>query len=230
MKDGETRKEKTILDTHFIMQYMPLFVEAAKLTVVIALAGILISILIGILCSAILYYKLPVLRQIVQFYVELSRNTPLLVQLFFLYYGLPKIGIRWSPELCGIVGLSFLGGSYMTEAIRSGLETVEAIQEESALSLGLTPLQTMRYIILPEAIAVALPAVVANMIFLIKETSVFSAISLTDLMYVAKDLIGLYYQTSEALLMLVVAYLVILLPVSILGTVLERRLRYAGLG
>ncbi len=118
----------------------------------------------------------------------------------------------------------------MTEAIRSGLETVEAIQEESALSLGLTPLQTMRYIILPEAIAVALPAVVANMIFLIKETSVFSAISLTDLMYVAKDLIGLYYQTSEALLMLVVAYLVILLPVSILGTVLERRLRYAGLG
>jgi polar amino acid transport system permease protein len=88
----------------------------------------------------------------------------------------------------------------------------------------------MRYIILPEAIAVALPAVVANMIFLIKETSVFSAISLTDLMYVAKDLIGLYYQTAESLFLLVVFYLMILLPVSLAGSLLERRLRHAGFG
>lgn len=218
------------MDISFITKYAPLFIEAGKLTIVIALIGIALSLLIGLLCSAIQYYKVPVLHRLVRIYIEFSRNTPLLVQLFFLYYGLPKIGIRWSPELCGIVGLSFLGGSYMTEAIRSGLETVERIQEESALSLGLSPLQTMRYIILPEAIAVSVPAILSNMIFLIKETSVFSAISLADLMYVAKDLIGLYYQTSEALLMLVISYLVLLLPVSIVGTILERRLRYAGFG
>lgn len=118
----------------------------------------------------------------------------------------------------------------MTEAFRSGLETVEPIQKESALSLGFTPLETMIDVILPQALAVSVPSLVANVIFLIKETSVFSGIALADLMYVAKDLIGLYYKTPEALSMLVLAYLIILLPVSIIGTLLERRLRYAGFG
>lgn len=207
-----------------------MYVEAGRLTLTIGILGIILSIVIGMIASAIEYYKIPVLRQIVSVYVELSRNTPLLVQLFFLYFGLPKIGIRWSSELCGVVGLSFLGGSYMTEAFRSGLETVEPIQKESALSLGFTPLETMIHVILPQALAVSVPSLVANVIFLIKETSVFSGIALADLMYVAKDLIGLYYKTPEALSMLVIAYLIILLPVSIIGTLLERRLRYAGFG
>ncbi|MDD6282796.1 amino acid ABC transporter permease [Oribacterium sp. HCP28S3_H8] len=218
------------MDWTFIQEYIPMYVEAGKLTLTIGILGIILSILIGMIASAIEYYKIPVLRQIVSIYVELSRNTPLLVQLFFLYFGLPKIGIRWSSELCGIVGLSFLGGSYMTEAFRSGLETVEPIQKESALSLGFTPLETMIDVILPQALAVTVPSLVANVIFLIKETSVFSGIALADLMYVAKDLIGLYYKTPEALSMLVLAYLIILLPVSIIGTLLERRLRYAGFG
>ena len=88
----------------------------------------------------------------------------------------------------------------------------------------------MRYIILPQAMSTSVPAFVANVIFLLKETSVFSAVALADLMYVAKDLIGMYYKTDEALTMLVCAYLVILLPISILFTLLERRLRYAGFG
>ena len=75
-------------------------------------------------------------------YIQLSRNTPLLVQLFFLYYGLPKIGIKTNAELCSIAGLAFLGGSYMAEAFRSGLEAIEPIQTESALSLGMSRLQS----------------------------------------------------------------------------------------
>jgi polar amino acid transport system permease protein len=186
--------------------------------------------LIGIICSLIGYYKVPVLRQITGIYIELSRNTPLLVQLFLLYFGLPKAGIVISSEWCAIIGLSFLGGSYMAEAFRSGLESVEKGQMESALAIGLTHAQTMRYVIFPQAMAVSIPALCANVIFLIKETSVFSVVALADLMYVAKDLIGLYYQTDEALLMLVLAYLVLLLPISIAATWLERRLRYAGFG
>ena len=218
------------MDFQFIQQYIPMYVEAARLTLMIGALGIVLATVVGILCSTVEYYRIPVLRHIVSVYVELSRNTPLLVQLFFLYFGLPKIGIRWSAELCGIVGLAFLGGSYMTEAFRSGLETVEPIQKESALSLGMTPVQTMWSVILPQAMAVSVPSLVANVIFLLKETSVFSGIALADLMYVAKDLIGLYYKTPEALSMLVIAYLIILLPISILGTLLERRLRYAGFG
>ena len=118
----------------------------------------------------------------------------------------------------------------MSEAFRSGLESVEQIQMESALSLGMSRQQAVRHIILPQAISISVPAFVANIIFLLKETSVFSAISLMDLMFTAKDLIGLYYKTTESLFLLVVFYLLILLPVSVAGSLLERRVRYAGFG
>ena len=218
------------MDWNVIAQYLPLYKKAAWLTLRLGLAGIVIAIVVGLVCALVQYYKVPVLRRIVGAYIELSRNTPLLVQLFFIYYGLPKVGIKTNAEICGIAGLAFLGGSYMAEAFRSGLESIEPIQTESAMSLGMDHAQTMRYIILPQAMSISVPAFVANVIFLLKETSVFSAISLMDLMFTAKDLIGLYYKTTECLFLLVVFYLLILLPVSLLGSWLERRLRYAGFG
>lgn len=218
------------LNLEFMSKYAPLYVEAAKLTVVISFWGILFALIVGIICSAVQYYRVPVLHRIISVYIELSRNTPLLVQLFFLYFGLPNIGIVWSGETCAIVGIAFLGGSYMAETLRSGLESIDKSQAESAASLGFGPWLTMKEIIFPQALAVSVPGLCANVIFLIKETSVVSGIALADLMYVAKDLIGLYYETDEALIMLVIAYLVILLPVSIIATLLERRLRYAGFG
>ena len=210
----------------FIIKYLPMYERAALLTVKLGLAGVICAIIVGLICAIIQYEKVPVARQIVAVYIELSRNTPLLVQLFFIYYGLPKIGIQTDPQTCGIAGLTFLGGSYMAEAFRSGLETVAAIQTESAMSR----LQVMRYVVLPQAFSISVPAFMANVIFLLKETSVFSAVSLMDLMFTAKDLIGLYYKTTESLFLLVVFYLLILLPISILGSLLERRLRYAGFG
>lgn len=218
------------MDFSVIYEYLPLYQEAAKLTVKLGIAGIAISILVGLFCAMVQYFKIPVLRQIAAFYIELSRNTPLLVQLFFIYYGLPKIGFSVTPAGCGVAGLAFLGGSYMAEAFRSGLEAIPVIQSESALSLGMTKKQMMQYVILPQAISISVPAFVANVIFLLKETSVFSAVSLMDLMFTAKDLIGLHYNTTEALFLLVIMYLIILLPISIFGTLLERRLRYAGFG
>ncbi len=213
-----------------IEEYLPLYQTAAVLTVRIGLIGIVGAILVGLICTILQYYKVPVLRRIAGVYIEISRNTPLLIQLFFIYYGLPKIGISIDAEVCGAAGLAFLGGSYMAEAFRSGIEAVPKTQEDSAYSLGFGKLQTMRYIVWPQAFAISVPAFMANVIFLLKETSVFSAISLMDLMFTAKDLIGLYYKTTEALFLLVVFYLLILLPISLLGRLLERRLRYAGFG
>jgi polar amino acid transport system permease protein len=207
-----------------------MYQTAALLTLRIALWGVLFSFLLGLFCSLIQYYKVPVLRRIVGVYIELSRNTPLLVQLFFLYFGLPKLGVVISSESCAVIGLAFLGGSYMAEAFRSGLESVEKGQLEAGLSIGLEHSQIIRYVVLPQALSVSVPALCANVIFLIKETSVFSVVALADLMYVAKDLIGLYYKTDEALFLLVTSYLIILLPISIASSLLERRLRYAGFG
>lgn len=218
------------LNFDFIVKYLPWYFDAAILTVKVAFFGILLSLAIGIICSVVQYYRVPVVHRIVSVYIEISRNTPLLVQLFFLYFGLPKLGVVWSAEVCAIIGLAFLGGSYMSESIRSGLESVEKAQIESAISLGMSKALTMKEVIFPQALAVSVPGVCANVIFLIKETSVVSGIALADLMYVTKDLIGLYYETDEALLMLVVFYLIILLPVSVLASILERRLRYAGFG
>lgn len=218
------------LNIDFMVKYLPWYVDAAILTVRIALWGILLSLLVGAACAVVRYYRIPVLRRLVSLYVEVSRNTPLLVQLFFLYFGLPKMGVVLSSEVCAVIGLTFLGGSYMAESLRSGLESIEPAQLEAAASLGMGRRLTMAEVVFPQAMAVSVPGLCANVIFLIKETSVVSGIALADLMYVTKDLIGLYYETDEALTMLVVFYLIILLPVSVAASILERRLRHAGFG
>ena len=139
------------MDWSFIQKFTPMYVEAAWLTLVIGVLGIVLSIAIGLICAWVKYYKVPVARQIVAVYIELSRNTPLIVQLFFLYFGLPKAGILLSSEACGVIGLAFLGGSYMAESFLSGLKSVNDVQLESAESLGLHRWQIMRYIVLPQA-------------------------------------------------------------------------------
>ena len=211
-------------------QYLPLFWEAMLLTLRIGWVGILGSVAIGLVVAFVVHFKVPVLTQVSRAYIELFRNTPLLIQLFFMYFGLPRMGVPITPEVCGMLGLALLGGAYMAETFRSGLEAVEPIQTESALSLGMSRMQMMRHVVFPQAITLSIQSFVANVIFLLKETSVFSAISLMDLMFTAKDLIGLYYKTTECLVLLVVFYLIMILPVSILGTYVERRLRYGAFG
>ncbi len=218
------------MDVEVMRAYLPLYRDALLLTLRVGWQGVLLAFFLGVVCAVILHLRLPVLRQITAAYIEFFRNTPLLVQLFFLYFALPKVGLRVGAELCGVLGLGLLGGAYMAETIRSGLESVAAIQSESAQSLGMTRMQAFGYVILPQAVSRSVPGLVANVIFLLKETSVFSTISLMDLMFTAKDLIGMYAKTLECLTLLVGFYLIMLLPVSLLGTVVERRLRHAEFG
>lgn len=218
------------INWEFVLTSLPLYEKAVWLTLKLALWGILSSLLLGLVCSVILYSKVRGVDRIVRAYIELSRNTPLLIQLFFLYYGLPKIGITLSEQACAIIGLTFLGGSYMAEAFRGGIESVSKSQIESGLSIGLSKMQLVRHVILPQAFSVTLPSLGANCIFLLKETSIVGAIALPDLMHVTQDLIGMYYQTFESLLMLVIAYLILILPLSLFLSWLERRVRYAEFG
>lgn len=218
------------MDVNVLADYLPLYKEALFLTMKIGWQGIAMAFVLGLLGAAVLHFRIPVLKGIVVVYVEIFRNTPLLVQLFFIYFALPKIGIVVTAETCGWLGLGLLGGAYMTETFRSGLESIDKIQTESALSLGMTREQTFVHVIFPQAVSISVPGLLANVIFLLKETSVFSTISLMDLMFTAKDLIGMYAKTIEALFMLVVFYLIMLLPVSILGSLIERGVRHAQFG
>ena len=101
-----------MFDWTFVTHYAPFFVSGAEMTLFISVFGIVLSIVVGLICASIEIARIPVLKQIVRVYIELSRNTPLLVQLYFLYFGLPKLGVVWSAEQCAIVGLGFLGGLF----------------------------------------------------------------------------------------------------------------------
>ena len=215
------------MDWSFIGEHLPLYAEAAQITLIISFFGVLFSLIVGLISAQISLTKIPVLSQLNAVYVELSRGTPLLIQLFLIYFGLTKVGLKMDAEVAAVVGLTFLGGSYMAEVFRAGFESVAVIQFESAQVLGLSKIQTLQHVILPQALSVAVPGLVANVIFLIKESSVVSGIALADLMYVTKDIIGMQYDTTEALFMLVIAYVIILVPISLIGSWLERRLDYA---
>jgi polar amino acid transport system permease protein len=217
------------LDLDFIIKCLPLFGAAAWLTVSLAFFGVALSLLVGFFCAATQYYRVPVLRRVVGAYIELARNTPLMIQLFFLYYGLPRLGLTLSGQTCAIAGLAFLGGAYMAEAFRGGFSAIGKSQIESGMSLGLGKIQLLRYVILPQALAVALPVISATAISLMKETSVFSIVALPDLMYLAKDLLK-EGRSMESNVMLVASYLIIILPVSLFFGYLERRARFAGFG
>lgn len=218
------------MDWQYVVNAIPKFIDATLLTLYLAGAGIIFSLIIGIICAVLLVYPVRVLSRITKAYIEISRNTPLLIQIFFLYFGVAKLGIKLDSITCAIISLAFLGGSYMAEAFRGGLLAVSKGQIESALSIGLTPFQVFRYVIFPQAFAVAIPAIGANCLFLIKETSIVSAIAITELMFLAKEIIGMDYKTNEALFLLMLFYLIVLLPLSIFVRYLEKRQRRAGYG
>ncbi|QMT31261.1 amino acid ABC transporter permease [Alysiella filiformis] len=218
------------MNWQYIWQTAPRFFQAALMTLELAVYGIVLSLLLGGVVAIFTAYKTPILNKISRAYIELSRNTPLLIQLFFLYYGLPKIGIKWSGFTCGVIALVFLGGSYMAEALRAGLIAVPKGQIEAGKAIGLNKIQIFWYVVLPQAWAIALPAVGANVLFLIKETSVISAVAVVELMFLTKDIIGMDYKTNEALFLLFISYLLILLPVAMWARWAEKKARSAKYG
>lgn len=208
------------LDIDFIISILPLFQKAFVLTLEISFFGILFAIILGFCLSLILYYNVKYAKSAARFYIEISRNTPLIIQLFFLYFGLYYF-VELSNFTCAIIGVTFLGGSYMAESFLLGLKSVKKSQLESALALGFDRMQILRFVILPQGLTLSFPAICANVLFLIKETSIVGVIGLQDLMSFAKELIGNYAMTNEALFLLIVAYIIILLPLSIAFSYLE---------
>lgn len=213
------------MDFEIIKEYYPLFIDAFYLTIKLACYGVILSFLIGLFCMWVELHRFKFLRLVCNAYIELSRNTPLLIHLFFLYYALPKIGIKLEAFSCGVIGLAFLGGSYMAESLKAGLNAISKHQIEAGYALALSKNQVLYHIILPLSFRVSITSISANIIFLFKETSVVSVIALADLVYTTKDIIGLYYVTNEALFMLCVAYFIMILPLSLILSLVEKRIR-----
>ena len=218
------------LDFGYILRTAPLFVQAAKVTVTLAAGGLLLSIAIGLCGSITQHFRIPVLDRLVRVYVQVARNVPVLVMLFFLYFGLVQTSIILEAKTCAILGLGLMGGAYMTESFRAGLGAIDKIQVEAARSIGLTSPQILWYVLLPQAFAIVIPNLLSNAHAILMETAVCGFIAVPELMCVTRDQIGMYYKTYECFLLLTFSYLILLLPLSLLTGYIERRVRRAQFG
>lgn len=216
-------------DTSFIWEHIPEFAAAAVVTMKIAAIVIVLSLVVAMFNGMVLFFRIRGLRALVRLYVELARNTPLLIQLFFLYFALPSIGIKLSNYTTAILAMTFLGGAYLTEVLRAGMEAVAKNQIESGFALGLSRWQLLRHVVWPQALRISTPALFANFIFLLKETTVVSAVAIPEILYTTTNYIALYYKTYEMLVMMTGSYLLMFVPLSFFLTWIERRFQHGKL-
>ncbi|MFQ1760156.1 amino acid ABC transporter permease [Aeromonas veronii] len=218
------------LDLPFIVTTLPAFGKAVWVTLQLGTIVILTSLAVALLNVALLSLHKRPLSALIRGYVELARNMPLLIQLFFLYFGLPALGVSLSGFTTAVIAMTFLGGGYLTEALRAGIQAVPASQLEAGRAIGLSRWQLLRHVQLPQAWLASLPALFANFIFLLKETTVASAVAVPELLYTTKNYIALYYKTYEMLAVLTLMCVLIFLPLSLALRVVERRLQHGQFG
>lgn len=211
-------------DSNYFLSVIPMFFAGLKITLLLSLVSNTISIIAGYVFATVLYFRIPALHWIIRGYVGLIRNTPLLVQLFFFYFGMPEVGIRTGPLLSGMIVLIIWAAAYQTENIRGAMEGLPHRLTQAGRSLGLEPLNLFLFVIAPIATRTVVPAMMNTIISATKNSSLLSAIGVTELTYVAMDNIAETYRSMENFLALLIGYMVIVLGLSAMSTLLESRL------
>lgn len=207
--------------------YRQKFFDGWIRTVWISAAALGLSSIIGFVTALLRTSRIYVFRAIGSIYVELIRGTPLLVQILIFFYIIADgygIGNRY---VVGILVLSFFAGAYIAEIFRAGLESVSAAQRESALAVGFTGWQTLRFVILPQAIRQTLPPLAGQFASLIKDSSLLSIISISEFTLNAQEVNSFTFSAFESYLPLAVGYLILTLPISLFSRRMEHKLRYA---
>ena len=192
-----------------ILEYMPFFLSCFLATLWLSGAGLLGAFGMGLLACGMRIGRFKLLARIACVYIESIRSTPLLVQLFFFYFGLPSLGIRMSEASTGILALALNSGAYMAEIIRAGIQSIPNGQIEAAVSSGLNYFQRMRCVILPQAIGVTLAPMLGQAIVLVKDSALLSLISLPELTRAGQIMTSERFMPAEGFLTSAVFYLVI---------------------
>ena len=198
--------------------------EGFKNTIKAAAIGVAGSFLIGLVLGAVRAHRIPVLNQIAWAYVEVIRNTPILVQIFLLYYGTPELGIHLETFTVAWLSITIWGGAFNTENFRAGFEAVPPRLREAGYALGLTPLKTFLNVTLPIGGRIALPSSINTYISVLKNTSLMLVIGYPELTSVAFNIQAITFRTFEMFSVLAAVYLVIVWTLSALIRLLERRL------
>jgi polar amino acid transport system permease protein len=194
-------------DFSFLAERWPAFLEGAWLTIQLTVVSIALGFVLGTLCAVLRVYGGGVVRWVIGVYVELIRNTPLLVQIFIVYFGLASLGLKLGAELSAIIALVINGGAYTTEIMRAGIESTWKTQLEAADCLGLTRLQTILHIVLLPAMERVYPALSSQFVLLMLASSVTSQISAEELTAIANVIQSDTYRSFEVYLVVAVVYL-----------------------
>ncbi|WGF87399.1 amino acid ABC transporter permease [Marinivivus vitaminiproducens] len=202
----------------------PALMQGLWLTLQISTISILIAAAIGVLGASIRVARVPVLSPLIAAYVEFVRNTPLLVQIFFIFFGLPSIGLGLSLYASGILALSLWGGAFNVENVRGGFLSVPQGLVEASRSLGLRPWHYTLKVAIPLALRVSIPAMLNTSISVLKNSSYLQAIGMVELTFVAMERVASEYRTLEMFLAIGVLYLGLVLILSFLVRRLEHRL------
>jgi ectoine/hydroxyectoine ABC transporter permease protein EhuC len=202
---------------------MPVLVRGALLTLQLTLVGLLGGLFLGLFLALMRLSKVPPVSSISMIYTEFMRGTPLLVQIFFIYYVLPEVGIRLPQVSTGMLALCLNSGAYISEIFRAGIESIEAGQSEAALALGLTERQGMRWVVLPQAFRRVIPPLTNEAIALLKDSSLVSVIALADLTRTGNELASRFANPMTVWPLVALLYLVMTLPLTLLSRRLERR-------
>ena len=217
-----------------VEKYHKFFLEGCKNTLILAHFSVLIGTLGGTLLSLCRMSKFKPLKYIAVAIVEFVRGTPLMVQLMFIFYGLPMIGVtfpdisfipNFSRFMAGVVAMSLNSSAYVSEIIRSGIQAVDPGQMEAARSIGFTYGESMRKVILPQAVKNILPALGNEFVTVIKESSIVSVIGIADLMFRTNDVIAVTYRSLQALLIAALLYFVMTFITGRLVSLAERKMK-----
>jgi His/Glu/Gln/Arg/opine family amino acid ABC transporter permease subunit len=207
-----------------IWQGLPYLLQGAGLTIVISAVAMLLALFLGMVVAVLSQIPGRIARGLVRTYVEIFRNTPLLIQIFIVYFGLPQLGLRFSPFLSGLSALTLYTAAYNTEIFRAGLEAVPKGQHEAARSTGLSRFQEARYIIIPQALRICFPALGNNLVSLVKNSSLVSTIGMVELMFVANDISFNNFRSFEIYGAATVLYVMLVLALTKTLTLTEQRL------
>lgn len=209
----------------YIVEALPILAKGAQLTLKISVISLFIAFGIGLITGLMGTASSIWVRGINTIYVDIIRGTPLLVQIFFIYFALPAfLDIRISAETAGIIAISLNAGAYISEVVRAGIISIDKGQKEAARSLGLSGYLTMRLVILPQALRRMIPAFVNQFIISIKDTSLLSVIGLRELTQSGEIIIAANFRTIEIWSTVGFLYFIIIYILSRLARMLERRM------
>ena len=210
-----------------IWRYRQKFIQGWLMTVAISAATLFASLLIGLLTALARRSSWLPLRYLAMLYVETVRGTPLLVQILILFYVVANAFGVDNRYFVGVLTLSLFAGAYLSEMIRSGIESVRDSQLESARAIGLTRTQTYRYVIFPQVVRQLIPPLTGQFASIIKDSSLLSIIAVSEFTLNAQEVNAFTYSTLESYLPLAVGYLLLTLPISLASRLLEHRFHYA---